>query len=363
MVGALAPGFAWLAAGIVLILFRAKRHEEWPFAPIDKACPDTLSPRGQTMNDTLAAKGTCIRGCTGQCELVSVVDLLERACDSAPREYFERHILHDPTLRLRDTRILTRDETIVSTVQIFPRIMQLAGTEIPFGGIGHLATEPSERRSGYATVMMNDAIDEMRAEGFPFSMLATTLNRYYERFGYRAMVRDVAVLAPLAGRMHPSVRRFRRETDFGRVKELYRTYTAKSVGPLVRDDLYWEAQFAFCGEDPSMFLVLEEGGTLAAYVRARTSKEHLEVMEFASEHAVAPNFDALLQSLCSVAPGLPVRLYCSEREQERLRVQHARTAKQDTELMLLVLDNRIAGTVEQHLMKRNAVNFWPTDSF
>jgi predicted acetyltransferase len=194
-------------------------------------------------------------------------------------------------------------------------------------------------------------------------LLSTTINSYYERFGYRTIAREVAIIAPVAGTMHPAVRHYRREKDFTRVKELYRAYTARSVGPLVRDDLYWEAQFAFCGEDPAMFLVLEEGGTVAAYIRARVYKERLEIMEFASDHTVAPNFDALLRSLCSLAPGLPVKLYCAEGEQERLQLKHSQTATLDTDPMLLVLDNRIAQTVEQRLMRRNAFTFWMTDLF
>jgi predicted N-acetyltransferase YhbS len=315
------------------------------------------------MNATVVAKESVIRGCNGQVELVSVVDLLDRAYGNTPREYFERHLLHDPTLRLRDTRILLRDDRIVSTVQIFPRVMQVAGTELPFGGIGNMATEPSERRSGYAAVMMNDAIDEMRAEGFPLSMLITTINAYYERFGYRTIARCVATIAPLPGTMHPAVRRFRRETDYARVKELYRKYTAHSIGPLVRDELYWEAQFTFCGEDPGMFLVLEEGGTVVAYVRARVADGHLEIMEFASEQGFAPNFDVLLRSLCSLAPGLPIKLYYAEREQERLRLQYPWTKRDDTDLMILVLDNRIASTVEQRLMRPDAMTYWLTDLF
>jgi predicted acetyltransferase len=315
------------------------------------------------MNDTIAAKGTVIRGCNGQAELVEVVELLDRSFDNTPREYFERHVLHDPTLRLQDTRILIRNDKIVSTVQIFPRVMQVAGMELAFGGIGNVATDPSERRAGYASVMMNDAIDEMRAEGFPLSMLTTTINAYYERFGYRTIVRCVAIIAPLQGTMHPAVRRFRRETDYACVKELYRKYNAHSVGPLVRDELYWEAHFTFCGEDPGMFLVLEEGGMVVAYARARVNNGHLEIMEFASEHGFAQNFDVLLRSLCSLAPGVPIRLYYAEREQERLHVQYPLTVQEDTDLMILVLDNRITPTVERHLMKRNTVTFWMTDCF
>lgn len=313
------------------------------------------------MNDAITANGTVIRGCNGQAELVEVVELLDRSFDNTPREYFERHVLHDPTLRLQDTRVLIRNGKIVSTVQIFPRVMQVAGMELALGGIGNVATDPTERRAGYASVMMSDAIDEMRAERFPLSMLTTTINAYYERFGYRTIVRCMAIIAPLQGTRHPGVRRFRRETDYTYVKELYRKYNAQSNGPLVRDELYWEAQFTFCGEDPGMFLVLEDSGTVVAYIRARVSREHLEIMEFASEHGFAPNFDVLLRSLCSLAPGVPIKLYYAEREQERLRVQYPWTKKEDTDLMILVLENRLASTVEQHLMRPNTMTYWLTD--
>ena len=76
-----------------------------------------------------------IRGCRTRAELERAVDLLDGAFANTEREYFERHVLLDPTLQPEDTRMLIRDGTLLSSVQIFPRMLWLHGRQIPFGGI------------------------------------------------------------------------------------------------------------------------------------------------------------------------------------------------------------------------------------
>jgi len=314
------------------------------------------------MTEPAGTQRETVRGCVNREELLQVVDLLDRAFENTPREYFERHVLHDPTLSPEDTRILLRDGRIVSSVQIFPRIMRVAGASIPFGGIGNVATDPSERKSGLASTVMHEAIARMR-QRFPFSMLTTTINRYYERFGYRTVVREQGILAPISGSMSAGVRRFRMDTDLARVKELYRTYTEQSVGPVVRDDLYWEGQFAFCGEDTEKFLVLERDGTIRGYIRARVYKEYLEILEYAAGEDLPAVFDLLLRAVAGMTPPMPIKLYLSEIERARLQLKHRLEIKEDTDLMCVVFDERYAETIERQVMQRNGVNFWSSDFF
>jgi len=314
------------------------------------------------MNESGLAGEQIIRGCANREELLQVVDLLDRAFDKTPREYFERHVLQDPTLSPEDTRILLHDGRIVSSVQIFPRVMQIAGASVPFGGIGNVATDPSERNSGFASMVMHEAIARMQHR-FPTSMLTTTINPYYERFGYRTVVRELGIIDPIRGSMSDGVRRFRKDTDLARVKELYRFYTRHSVGPLVRDDRYWEGQFAFCGEDPEKFLILERDGTVRGYMRARVYKEHLEILEYAADQDIPDVIDLLLRAVASMAPSLRIKLYLSETERSRILLQHSFSVKDDTDLMMLVFDKTYAEMIAQQVMRRNAITFWLSDFF
>jgi predicted acetyltransferase len=258
---------------------------------------------------------------------------------------------------------MVRDGVIVSSVQIFPRIMTIAEEEMPFGGIGNVATDPRERKAGLASRVMEDAISTMQRRGYPFSMLTTTINSYYERFGYRTVIREVAIIPPIPGALEAGVRRFLKEKDFHRVKELYRSYNKGSVGPLVRDDVYWGGQFDFCGEDPDKFLVLDHEGTISGYVRARVYKGHLEILEYAAEGDIAGIFATLLGAVCSLAPQVPVKLYLTDSERERLRLSLHCTVREDTDLMILPLNDRFHPAAERMVLCRNALNFWLSDFF
>ena len=109
-----------------------------------------------------------IRGCYSIDELRQVVDLCDAAFPETPREYFDRHILHDGTLALEDTRILVKDGKIVSSVQVFPRTIYAAGKKMNVGGIGNVATLPSERKNGYAGMVMKDSMNHISAKDIQF---------------------------------------------------------------------------------------------------------------------------------------------------------------------------------------------------
>ncbi len=302
-------------------------------------------------------------GCRGRADLEKVVSLLDRAFEKTPLEYFERHVLRDPTLQPDDTRILIHNGDIVSTVQIFPRVMAIAGEHMIFGGIGNVGTDPRERRKGLAERVMQDAIRMMKERNYHFSMLETTINPYYERFGYKTVVREVAVLSPPAGPVDTGVRRFRKEEDLQRIKELYSRYNETTVGPLVRDDLYWEAQLAFCGEDPEKFLVLERDGELIGYMRARVYKGYLEVLEYAAEGDIPSVFTALLRAVGRLAAGIPVKFHLPDSERHRICLIQQYAILEDTDLMVLSLSDRFRSAGETLVTSRNAINFWRSDFF
>jgi predicted acetyltransferase len=303
--------------------------------------------------------GPHIRGCLSGEELRAVVDLLDRAFEKTPREYFERHVLRDATLSLEDTRVLLRDGEIVSSVQIYPRTMWVENRKIRFGGIGNVGTEPEARKQGLASLLMRDALERMRERGYPLSVLTTDINPYYEKFGYRTVVREVLTFTeiPVVG----NARSFDRARDLEDVMGIYGQYNAGSIGPEVRDEAYWRTQFEFLGDET--FLVAEEAGRLIGYMRAGYEKKDLHVREFAALRSEPRVFAALLGALRSRVPGVPVKLFASEREQARLEIRLPFTVRDDTDLMIAVLDEGHRTLAEETLMKRNAMTYWLADFF
>jgi predicted acetyltransferase len=304
-----------------------------------------------------------IRGCRTRAELELVVDLLDRAFAKTEREYFERHVLRDPTLQPEDTRILLRDGTIVSSVQIFPRALWIDGRQVRFGGIGNVGTDPGARKGGFASMVMWDALARLRDRRIPMAVLTTTINAYYERFGFRTVERELFTLTDISGSMAPGVRVFQRERDLASVRTIYEAYNCAGVGPLVRDDVYWNGQFDFCGEDSDKFLVLEGGGRINAYLRAAVQKGNLHILEFGARAHIPSAFESLLRSVASLAPGVPVKMYFSDEERVRTNFRRPDAAAMDTDMMVYVMDESVRDVVEKRLMKRNTMTFWLSDFF
>jgi predicted acetyltransferase len=292
-------------------------------------------------------------------ELREVVDLLDRAFDNTPREYFERHVLHDATLSPEDTRVVVREGKIISSVQIFPRTMWVENRKIRFGGIGNVGTDPQARKSGFAALLMEDALQLMRARGYPLSVLATTINPYYEKFGYRTVVRAVLTFTEIPS--GDNARSFDPAHDLEEVMRIYEQFNAGSIGPEVRDEAYWRAQFAFLGNET--FLVVEEGGRLIGYMRAGYEKKGFFVREFAALRNEPRVFADLLGALRSRIPGMSVKFFASERQKARLELRLPYTVGDDTDLMIAVLDEGYRELAETILLKRNAMTYWLTDFF
>jgi predicted acetyltransferase len=305
-----------------------------------------------------------ISQCRSREELEDVVDLCDRAFQNTPREYFARHVLCDATLRPEHTLIGRKGGRIVSSVQIFPRVCWIDGRTMPFAGIGNVATDPAERKSGYAGQLMTEAVRRMTSDGFPFSMLTTTINPYYAKFGYVTVPREVAVFAgPPRHGDEWAVRKFDRLRDLAAVRELYEGYNLNSAGPIARDDLYWRAQFEFCGEDPDMFLLAERAGHVGGYIRGCEEKGAVQVLEFGAAEEGPVVFHTLLSALSAVKPHLAVKMFLSEREKGRLSPLPPCTVQTDTDTMILVLEEASRPTVEEKLKRPGKYMFWVSDFF
>lgn len=303
-----------------------------------------------------------IRGCKNKDDLLKVVNVCDLAFKKTPYEYFERHLLMDNTLSPEDTRILMIDGEILSSVQVFPRKIYLKGDIIDFAGIGNVATLPAKRKLGFAEMVMRDAINYMKGKGFKFSLLTTTINSYYEKFGYKSLKRELIELTNVSSKFYDQVRKFNRENDYESIKNIYLFYNQKSIGPLYRDLIYWESQFAFCGEEEKLFLVYEFDGYIIGYIRAVCENDSIKILEFAANIDYSKVFDALVQSLCHQSGITKFEIFLSESEKQKL-VLNNHSTKIDTDLMILFFGNRLTELQRLELTKDNNINYWLSDFF
>ena len=304
-----------------------------------------------------------VEGCSNRGQLDDVVSLCDSAFADTGREYFERHVRLDRTIRPEDTRVLFRDGTLVSSVQVFPRRSYVKGTIVETGGIGNVATLPAERRKGYAEAVLKDAIAYMVSRKWQVSLLTTKINSYYEKFGFKTINRELALSEPRRSVTHPTIRIFEKGRDLEAVSRLYEEYNAGLVGPFVRDPLYWSSQLDFCDEDKSLFLVYDIGNEIVSYVRAKRKPDRTSVMEYAFSAGHENCQHKLFEHLHFIAGMKPLEVYMTLDEKAVLAYLKVLDIRVESELMINFLDDDLDESRREILLKDNGFTFWLTDFF
>lgn len=303
-----------------------------------------------------------IRGCKDINELKDVLKVCDNAFDNTPYEYFERHLFKDKTLSMENTRILIDNNKILSTIQVFPRKMYLRNKIYNFGGIGNVATLPEYQNRGYASMLMKNTINYMRESQFPFSLLTTTINHYYEKFGYKIIVRQKFNFTLDRPYNTNNIRIFIPQKDLQIVRKIYSDFNENLIGPFYRNEVYWNSQLDFCGEDRNMFLVKEVNGKVVAYIRAIQKEQIIQIMEFAANDNYNQLFFELVSALALKSGIKNFTIYLSNDLLNIIKLSNY-TFQTDTDLMILFLDKDFEEQYKALLLQDNIITFWLSDFF
>ncbi len=90
------------------------------------------------------------------------------------------------------TYLIREGAQIVSLVRMFPLDLSLGGVQIRIGGIGGVSTNPTCRGKGYMSQLLQHAINQMKAEQMPVSILWGDQHRY-QTFGYQTAGKAVTL--------------------------------------------------------------------------------------------------------------------------------------------------------------------------
>jgi len=304
-----------------------------------------------------------IRGCKSVEELNEVVELCDAAFPKTPGEYFVRHLLKDKTLEFSDTRILVKDGKIVSSVQVFPRIINRHKGELQFGGIGNVATLPSERNNGYAGILLKDALAYMINKDLPVAILSTHINSYYEKFGFKTIIRTVAHINPLEGSLSKEIREFNSAKDLEKVMSLYNEFNVNKSGTIVRNKKYWLSQLDFCGEDKDLFLVSESNYELNGFIRAERKENFVRILEYAFKDGDKSILTKLIRNLADLTGIKEFELFLTKKEEENIDPGFSFSLKIEDDFMICFLAENLDEEIKNELLKDRNLNFWQSDFF
>ncbi len=234
-------------------------------------------------------------------------------------EFFARYNHNDPGFRDALCLVARDGGRLVSTVQIFDRVINLDGQSVPMGGIGSVFTLEEYRHKGVAMALMRLSVDTMIREGFEVSLLFAERLTFYNQFGWREVDRKFSILAAAAGLNVPDrfvIDSFVTERDLGEIAAIHRGYSGRFNVTAVRDNSAWRANLKFAGNQPlhpgegseEYFIVCRDDARIAAY--ARVTRFH--GVSMVMEYGYAPDgigIEAMLATfkyLGQSAAGVPV---------------------------------------------------------
>ena len=218
---------------------------------------------------------------------------------------------------------IVEDGTPVARLVVGRYTMHVAGVGVTMGGIADVVTHPQHRGRGYGARLLRAAVDRMREERYPISLLFG-ISDFYHRFGYAPVRPEYAVYVATrhAERFCQSTQaaqglvasapgaaitvRPGRADDAPALLALYTRVNEGRTGTLRRDAAKLDATPRVEGDNwwphPRRYLVAECDGQPAGYVILSGNPAQFRIMEVVvpAEHVV-PAGTALLAALADEA--------------------------------------------------------------
>jgi predicted acetyltransferase len=150
---------------------------------------------------------------------------------------------------LANPLVLLEDGEIVASLRVYDFTMLVNGAPVQMGGVSSVACLPEYRRKGYVGMLLRSALEEMRDREQRLSALYTPHPSLYRRYGWMVAAANLKfTLNPKHVRPYsPSAARGRAvritEEDQPVVEEVFRRYSERRTGPLVRSDRWWKEAF------------------------------------------------------------------------------------------------------------------------
>lgn len=197
-------------------------------------------------------------------------------------ESYRQSLVVDTVYDPENTRIVRVDGLIVGVVQIANRKILVAGETLPLGVILWVGTHPEYRRHGIGAMLMNDAVETLRARGYDLSLLfGEGKESFYERAGWRSVQNLFKDQINLSGEISEPVfdgeiSPINWQTDLDAIMELFAMEQAGATGPAVRDRKFWMEYAARPPFDHPIYLVARHEGQVVAYLRSGYQRAILE---------------------------------------------------------------------------------------
>jgi hypothetical protein len=193
---------------------------------------------------------------------------------------FTNIVKRDPWFDLNNTRACFVGGKAASVVQIFDRPMRIGNCVVRMGAVGSVGTDPSHRRAGYSSGVLQNSVRYMQMSGYDLSILSTGIHSHYARAGWVLHpTYSMDVTLPTTLGEVPSdvtIEQCEPNRDLPALRVISDQFNANRTGTFVKNSEYWVNRPSWRPYDPSLYWVAKRSGTTVAYLQV----ERWEVGEF-----------------------------------------------------------------------------------
>lgn len=214
------------------------------------------------------------------------------------RAYFENQWYNDPYRNINGILVaVDESDSILSTLRIFYRELNVSGDKVRSGGIGSVGTLEAYRGKGLAKALFKEAITVMENEDIKISFLLSGFHneKLYNNLGYfksSLKFKTCAVSQDVSYPVDYTIRNIDMDQELTYLIKMHEHFTMRFNGTVVRTECYWKQWFSsISGETKVAVTPL---GEVIAYIHVADGDHLIEVNEFGTMPGYEAIFDAFV---------------------------------------------------------------------
>ena len=226
----------------------------------------------------------------------------------------------------------------------------------------HTLAVSSAQHKGYASKLIENAIQHIRQNQAVLSILFTRIPAFYHTFGFMSLPTLQIEAEPRPYPFKVTYRTADLKQDSEQLQKLYTDYNRYKTGPVVRNIHYWKQQIHFPRIDPDLFWVAEKNHEIVCYIRGKIDGDLLKIQEWSYRTGEENRVKSLIAEMARTTNKKKVYILYLSEEEATLFQEWTYQSRENHALMirLIQLDKH---SPFSHVLKPHHLLFWESDRF
>ncbi|MCR8657211.1 GNAT family N-acetyltransferase [Paenibacillus endoradicis] len=224
---------------------------------------------------------------------------------SVGRAFFQERMDFDSSYDAKTTWFATVDDTIASSVQVFPLHIRVGKSSLKIGAMGSVGTNPNFRGMGLAHQILNAQTDWMKNEDYDLSLLLAIIHPFYEKVGWKVIPEKAySISRPTTVPSNASLDIIPFDPAYlDDLRAIYEQFNNERTYTVIRDESYWQDLIKWpLWKNNDCLLVRKENRIVAYGIIEKSDKDSIFIHEFAYLKESEDNAVDLFLALCQRRP-------------------------------------------------------------